>query len=176
MARILIAYSTVDGHTRTICERLRHTIENAGHDVTLASLDDREPPQPQSFDRVVIGASIRYGKHRKNVYDFIQANRQWLEDRPSAFFTVNVVARKPEKDSPETNPYIKGFERKTPWRPTLVGVFAGKIDYPKCGFFDRQVIRLIMWITNGPTDPRGCYEFTDWDRVEEFARRVSLMQ
>lgn len=176
MARILIAYSTVDGHTRTICERLRHCIETAGHSATLASIDDHEPPQVHSFDRIVIGASIRYGKHRKNVYEFIAFNQRWLEDRPSAFFTVNVVARKPAKDTPETNPYIKGFERKTRWRPALVGVFAGKIDYPKYGFFDRLIIRLIMWLTNGPTDPRGCFEFTDWDRVDDFARRVAQMQ
>ena len=34
------------------------------------------------------------------------------------------------------------------------------------------MIRLIMWITNGPTDISKTYEFTDWDKVEEFAQEI----
>ena len=54
-------------------------------------------------------------------------------------------------------------------------MFAGKIDYPSLGFFDKQMIRLIMWITKGPTDPTLTIEFTDWDKVEEFGNRVAEM-
>ena len=34
------------------------------------------------------------------------------------------------------------------------------------------MIRLIMWITKGPTDTSKTYEFTDWDKVEEFAYEI----
>ena len=54
-----------------------------------------------------------------------------------------------------------------------LGVFAGKIVYPALGPVDRTMIRFIMWMTKGPTDPTGTYEFTDWDKVEEFGRRVA---
>jgi menaquinone-dependent protoporphyrinogen oxidase len=54
-----------------------------------------------------------------------------------------------------------------------VGVFAGKIDYPRYSFMDRQVIRIIMSLTNGPTDPTASTEFTDWQAVDKFAHRVS---
>ena len=54
-------------------------------------------------------------------------------------------------------------------------MFAGKIDYPRYGFVDKQMIRLIMWITKGPTDPTLTVEFTDWDSVDEFARRIASM-
>ena len=39
MAKILIAYSTTDGHTLEICQRLQRLIEQQGHQVTLASVD-----------------------------------------------------------------------------------------------------------------------------------------
>ncbi len=52
-------------------------------------------------------------------------------------------------------------------------MFAGKIVYPALGPVDRTMIRFIMWITGGPTDPTGTYEFTDWDKVEEFGRMVA---
>ncbi len=175
MARILLAYSTVDGHTRRICERVQRLLEGAGHSATLACLGEGPGPQPEAFDKVVIGASIRYGHYREHVFDFIRHHQQALEHKPSAFFTVNAVARKAGKDTPEANPYVRGFLRKTAWRPALIGVFAGRIDYPKYGFRDRQIIRFIMWLTRGPTDPQACVEFTDWAAVEAFAQRVSTL-
>jgi len=175
MARILIAYSTVDGHTRRICERMQRSLEDAGHAVTLAPLVAAGHPDVEGFEKVVIGASIRYGKHRPEVFEFIRQHRQALDARPSAFFTVNAVARKAGKDSPEGNPYVRNFRRQTPWRPPLVGVFAGRIDYRKYGFVDRQVIRFIMWLTHGPTDPNACVEFTDWESVDTFSRRVAAL-
>ena len=125
MTRILIAYSTVDGQTRTICERLQRALEADGHAVTLASLSQASVPDVRAFGKVVIGASIRYGKHRPEVFDFVQLHRDALQERPSAFFTVNAVARKPGKDAPETNPYVRNFRKETAWKPALVGVFAG---------------------------------------------------
>jgi menaquinone-dependent protoporphyrinogen oxidase len=172
MARILLAYSTVDGQTLKISQRLQELLQQMGHGAELAEIGAGAAADPAAFDQIVVGASIRYGKHRPEVYRFIEAHREVLERTPSAFFTVNVVARKPGKNTPESNPYIRSFKRLTSWSPAVIGVFAGKIDYQRYGFFDRLVIRLIMWVTHGPTDPAACVEFTDWQAVEGFARRV----
>jgi menaquinone-dependent protoporphyrinogen oxidase len=88
---------------------------------------------------------------------------------------VNLVARKPEKNTPETNPYMRAFLAKVPWRPTLVGVFGGDLDYQRYGAFDRNVIRFIMWLTKGPTDPQTKIEYTNWDEVERFATRIAAL-
>jgi menaquinone-dependent protoporphyrinogen oxidase len=37
------------------------------------------------------------------------------------------------------------------------------------------MIRLIMWITKGPTDPKAVVEFTDWQQVEAFGRLIAEM-
>ena len=171
MPDLLIVYSTVDGQTLRICERMKTVLEALGYRVTLASIDDHIPGL-NAFDTIVIGASIRYGKHRPSVLAFIEANRRVLDRTPSAFFSVNIVARKAEKNRPETNPYVRKFLAQTSWRPTQLGVFAGRLDYPRCRFLDRQMIRLIMWITKGPTDPASVVEYTDWDAVEAFAREL----
>ena len=175
-SRILILYSTTDGHTRKICERLQQVLEGEGHRVTLVSVGDEPGVDLRPFDKIVLGASIRYGRHRPYVIEFVNAHRRVLESKPSAFFSVNVVARKPGKDTPATNPYVRKFLRQISWRPRELAVFAGKIDYPKYGFWDRQIIRFIMWITQGPTDPRTVVEFTDWRQVEAFGRIVGAMQ
>jgi menaquinone-dependent protoporphyrinogen oxidase len=172
MPRALLAYSTVDGHTRAICKRIKHALDATGH-AEMFEIRGTTPPDLASFDLIVIGASIRYGKHRPNVYAFIEANRAALDQKPSAFFSVNLVARKPGKDTPDANPYIRTFRRKTSWTPSAVAVFAGKLVYPTYGFLDRQVIRLIMWLTDGPTDPSACVDFTDWNAVDGFAQKLA---
>lgn len=172
MSRILILYSTVDGHTLRICDRLRQVVERDGHTVTLAELKSNRNVDLAPFDTVVVGASIRYGRHRPYVAQFMRARRDVLERKRSAFFTVNIVARKPEKNTPETNPYVKKFLRQIGWRPSELAVFAGKLDYPRYGFWDRQIIRFIMLLTRGPTDPRSVVEYTDWAAVETFGRAI----
>lgn len=175
MSSILIAYSTTDGHTRTICERMRQALEGEGHRVTLMPIAENPAVDLQPFDKIVIGASIRYGKHRPEVAEFIRRNESLLNARPNAFFSVNIVARKPDKNRPETNPYLRKFLKRITWRPRELAVFAGKLDYPRYGFLDRSMIRLIMLMTKGPTDPKAVIEFTDWRQVEAFARRIGAM-
>ncbi|WP_045861533.1 menaquinone-dependent protoporphyrinogen IX dehydrogenase [Teredinibacter purpureus] len=175
MAKILIVYSTTDGHTLEICQRLKEKIELQANQVALFSVADEAVLDVKQFDKIVVGASIRYGKHSPKIYEFIKNNEKVLDSKPNAFFTVNLVARKPERNSPETNPYLKIFLNKINWKPKGLAVFAGKVDYPKYRFWDRLMIRSIMWITKGPTDPAVIVEFTDWNKVENFAQWINDM-
>jgi len=170
MDKSLITYSTVDGQTKNICEKIAEYASNSDIDLLPISneikLDD--------YKTIVIGASIRYGKYRKDVYSFIEKNKDILDNKENAFFSVNVVARKPEKNTPSTNPYLIKFLEKIEWVPKNLAVFAGKIEYPKYKFIDKFAIKFIMWITNGPTDTSQTYEFTDWKKVETFAKNLNL--
>ncbi len=167
----LIIYSSTDGHTKTICERISNFINN-DNKIKIMSVDEAIKFDLSVFDKIIIGASIRYGKHSKNLYKFIKLNKNVLDQKQSIFFSVNVVARKLEKNTPETNPYIKKFLKISNWRPKKIGVFAGRVDYPNYGFFDKYVIKIIMFLTNGPTDTSQSYEFTDWSKVDEFAKEL----
>ena len=173
MTNTLIIYSSTDGHTKTICKRLTNFLKNRD-EIKVISLDDAREFELSEFTKIIIGASIRYGRHSKELYKFINSNKDILNQKQSVFFSVNVVARKPEKSIPETNPYIKKFLKISSWKPKKIGVFAGKVDYPNYGFFDKYIIKLIMFITNGPTDTSRSYEFTDWSKVDEFAKELSL--
>ena len=169
---LLLAYSTTDGHTRHICERLQFVMTALGQRVTLVPIEQANVLKLNQFERIVIGASIRYGHHQPQVAQFIARHQALLQSRPSAFFSVNIVARKPDKNRPDNNPYLLKFLRQISWQPQLLGVFAGKLNYPSYRWFDRQMIRLIMLITHGPTDPKTVVEFTDWAQVEAFAHAV----
>ena len=174
MARTLIAYSTTDGHTGRICERLAAVLGAHGHTATVRRLAECSASDLEAAEAVVIGASIRYGKHQPQVAEFIARHQAALEARPNAFFSVNVVARKPGKDVPEGNPYLRKFLKRIAWKPQRLAVFAGRIEYPRLRFVDRTMIRFIMWITKGPTDPTGTFEFTDWSRVQAFGEAFAV--
>lgn len=175
MAKILIIYSTTDGHTIEICQEIQSILEQQENTVELISVHDAVDIDLSQYEKLVIGASIRYGKHNKSVIDFINRQQKKLDDMPAAFFSVNVVARKPNKGRPDNNPYMQKFLQQISWQPTEMEVFAGKIDYQKYRFFDRQMIRLIMYITKGPTDLNSVNDFTNWDQVRSFAGVINKM-
>jgi menaquinone-dependent protoporphyrinogen oxidase len=169
MHQNLIIYSSTDGQTIKICKRIMSIIG----DCKIVSIDEAKNENLSKYGKVIVGASIRYGKHKPELYDYISENCDHLIDTNASFFSVNVVARKPEKNTPLTNPYVQKFLSISQWHPSLIGVFAGKIDYPRYGVLDKFMIRLIMWITKGPTDTKNIYEFTNWDDVDSFAKKIS---
>ena len=170
-SKTLIIYSSVDGQTLKICQKIKEVFDQNKHSVELVSIEDFDG-NLSDFDRLVLGASIRYGVHDKKVIDFINKNKDQLDSIKTAFFSVNLVARKPEKNAPDTNPYVIKFFKSIDWTPGLVEVFAGMLDYQKYPFFDRIMIQFIMWMTKGPTNPDAKIEYTNWDRVRDFGIRL----
>ena len=170
----LIIYSSTDGQTKKICEKIIENLSSANK-FKLISLDEALYFNLEKCEKIIIGASIRYGRHNKKVLDFIIKNKNILDLKKTAFFSVNVVARKEEKSTPETNPYVLNFLKKTNWKPNKLSVFAGKVDYPNYNFFNKIVIRFIMMITKGPTDINNSYEFTNWENVRKFAKELEKL-
>ena len=152
----LIIYSSTDGQTKRICETIKDHL----------SLNDKIK---------IISLNEVNTVNLKKIENFVIKNKNILESKKTAFFSVNVVARKEEKSTPETNPYVKKFLAKTKWKPNKVAVFAGKVDYPNYNFINRNVIRFIMMITNGPTNTDNSYEFTNWELVKKFALELKVM-
>jgi len=173
MFRSLLIYSSTDGHTKTICENIiSHALSTSS--IKLISLDEIRNIKISDYDKIIIGASIRYGRHNRKVLDFVKKNKNILDLKKTAFFSVNVVARKLEKNSPTTNPYVLKFLKKTNWKPKNVAVFAGKVDYPNYNFINKNIIRFIMMITKGPTDTSQSFEFTNWEEVRKFAKEIEI--
>ena len=171
MSKVLIIYSSTDGQTKLICDRIKKKSVNES-EIKVISIQDVENENISTYKNLIIGASIRYGNYRKELFEFIDENINIIHSKKNAFFSVNVVARKAEKNSADTNPYIEKFLLKTSWKPKIIDVFAGKIEYPKYNLFDRSIIKFIMRMTNGPTDTSKTFEFTDWSKVEKFSKNL----
>jgi menaquinone-dependent protoporphyrinogen oxidase len=166
--KALILFSSRDGQTKKIASYIANQLQ--GHkSCDLLNILDAHAIDWSLYDRVLIGASIRYGHFHPAVDKFVKQHLKELQQRSSGFFSVNLTARKPEKGSPQTNTYTSKFLQQSPWQPDCCAVFAGALYYPRYRWFDRIMIQLIMRMTGGETDTSKEVEYTDWQQVARFA-------
>jgi menaquinone-dependent protoporphyrinogen oxidase len=173
--KTLILFSTRDGQTREIASYLASELKERGIDADVINLHRTEEPAWENYDRVVIGASIRYGHYHSTFLEFVKKHAARLNAMPSAFYSVNLVARKPEKRTPQTNVYARKFLTNSEWRPDRCAVIAGALLYPRYRWYDRLMIGLIMKMSGGETDTRKEVIYTDWPQVASFAGEIAQL-
>ena len=64
-----LIYATVDGQTLKICNELKAVFKKENRELELYSIDEFNE-DISSFDKLVIGSSIRYGVHNENIIKF----------------------------------------------------------------------------------------------------------
>ena len=168
-------YATRDGQARRIAE---HIYRRLADGETLSPPQDvavtRPPPeQLAAASVIVLVAAVRYGRHLPEADRFLAAYRSLESPPPLALASVNLTARKPAKTTATGNAYLRKTIARHRLSPALAVAFAGRLEYRRYGWLDRQIIRFIMLLTRGPTDPDTCIEYTSWQAVDEFAARIA---
>ena len=90
MQKAVIIYSTTDGQTKRICEFLKQKLE-AKINIDLFSIEEIDQAELNLYDKIIIGASIRYGKHSPKLYKFIEKNIEVLKANFTAFLTLPLL-------------------------------------------------------------------------------------
>ncbi|MBS9783547.1 MAG: menaquinone-dependent protoporphyrinogen IX dehydrogenase [Pasteurella sp.] len=170
--KTLILYVTTDGQTKKIAQHIANEIEGETRLVSLKN-EQVSAQKLEDADKIIIGASVRYGHFNPILKNFVQQHYEILNQKKSAFFSINLTARKEDKNTPETNVYTRKFLERISWRPAYTAVFAGKLNYPQYTWYDRAIIRFIMKLTGGETDTTKVIEYTDWQKVTEFAKQFN---
>ena len=70
---------------KKICLRIQSSLDQ-NVSSKLVSLNDASKENLDKFDRIIIGASIRYGKHKKELFEFINLNLDQIIRKENAFF------------------------------------------------------------------------------------------
>ena len=78
MHKSLILFSSIDGHTKSICKKISEHMGNNEVDIFPIS---KEFINLDEYKTIIIGASIRYGKYRKELYKFIRKNKDYLDKK-----------------------------------------------------------------------------------------------
>jgi menaquinone-dependent protoporphyrinogen oxidase len=167
-------YATRDGQSRRIAEHIsRHLTEceihAPPHDLAVTW---PAPADLFSASVIVLVAAVRYGRHLPEADRFLAAYRSLNSPPPLALASVNLTARKIAKTTATGNPYLRKVIARHRIAPALAVAFAGRLDYQRYGWLDRQLIRFIMLLTRGPTNPDACVEYTSWRAVDEFAAQI----
>ncbi|WP_409421485.1 menaquinone-dependent protoporphyrinogen IX dehydrogenase [Pseudaeromonas sp. ZJS20] len=168
--RVAVFYSSRNGQTRKILE----TLLRGQPDAQVEWYDLHQYPKKNltKYDKVLIGASIRYGHFHPSLESFIQGHLEQLKAVDANLIGVCLTARKPEKATPKTNPYMRKLLARVAWHPQRAAVFAGALRYSQYNWWQTRIIQLIMKMTGGQTDTSQDVELTDWAAVEEFARQL----
>ncbi len=174
---ILIAYSTVHGHTRKVANRLAETLAHTGVAVAVTNLSgDPSLLEDTSVGAVIVAGPVRYGRHPASVRRFVRRNRDALDAMPSAFVSVSGAAGGDDPRSrKEAQGYIDRFLEKTGWSPRLTLAVGGVLAYTKYNVLLKLVIRLASRSAELPTDTSRDYEYTDWKEVDAFARKLGRL-
>ena len=175
---ISLYYATRDGQARRIAE---HICGRLSEYAPLAPPQDLAVIEPVAQDLsdvslVVLVAAVRYGRHLPEADRFLSAYRSLAAPPPLALASVNLTARKPEKTTAAGNAYLRKTIARHHLAPALAVAFAGRLDYRRYSWRDRQIIRFIMLLTGGPIDPNTRVEYTSWDAVDDFADRIAELR
>ena len=172
MSKVIIYFATRFGHTQRIAQHISDTITAQGIDAQCVNLLEDDAPIVTADDFIVIGVPVFYGKHYRQAVAKLNALVPEYAKHNTALFSVNLTARKPEKCTVDTSPYYQKLLPQLSFTPAVGAVFAGQLNYPAYGWFDKSMIRFIMKLTKGNTDGVSVESYTDWDAVTQFGEQV----
>ncbi len=175
---MLLFYATRDGQSRQIATKISVRLGERGIEARPRDLAEGAPAAGElsAASLVALVASVRYGRHLKEAEQFMALYDTLASPPPLALASVNLTARKPGKDTADGNAYLRKWIARHHRKPALATAIAGRLDYPRYTWLDRQMIRLIMKMTGGPTDPQARVEYTSWDAVDRFASAIADLQ
>ncbi len=170
MSDVLIAYVTGHGHTKKVVDRMAKRLAESGIDVAVWRADYMPPDALSDADAAMVAGSVKWGRHRRSLRDYVRNHVEPLNAMPSAFISVcgalgGSWARGPQ----EAQKYVDHFVKQTGWKPGLVTSVAGDLPYTEYGPFTRWFMKLVSLRIGRPTDTSRDWEFTDWDAVDGFA-------
>lgn len=170
---VLLAYSSREGQTRKIMKRIAERLQEHGLKSELLDVQQvRGVMDIMKYQCVVVAGSIHYGHYSSHFRRFLKRHIQQLKQCHSVFFSVNLTARRAERNTALSSPYVRRVLKTLDWQPSISDVFAGALRYRSYPWYDSMMIRLIMAMMKGPTDTSKDYDFTPWERVDALADRM----
>lgn len=176
MKQILIVYGTTDGQTRKIALVLAENLR-----AQLCSVDLLDAAGslrrlgPQSYDAVIVAASVHVGAFQRSVGQWVHRHAAALNRMPTAFLSVclAVLEQRPEPRQ-EVARIMQRFFRHSGWQPTVTRLVAGAVRYTQYPWLKKWMMKRIVAKAGGGTDTSRDYEYTDWNDLRAFAKEFAL--
>jgi len=174
---VLRLYATLEGQTAKIAQYVAQTLRNCDQYVAIHTIAQL----PVNFtldvyDAIIIGAPVHMGQYPKLLKIFARQHHDWLNQHPSALYTVCMAinSQRPESRQQAAG-YVEKFLGDTQWQPTQTITLAGAIKYTRYGFVTRYIMKRIARREGNSTDTTRDHEYTDWEAVTRFAQKFAGM-
>jgi menaquinone-dependent protoporphyrinogen oxidase len=165
---ILIAYATIEGHSRKIAEWIADRVRSNGNNSRVIDASALQGEiNVARHDAVMIIAPVHQRAHPEAILDFMFAHRDSSNANPSAFISVSLSAAF-DAGQAEARSYVDHLLECTGWQPTATHLSAGALCYDEYDYFKEQIIRHIVLRDLGAADVRCDHDFTDWKALGRF--------
>ena len=183
MKPLVVLYATREGQTRKIAEYVSARLRAQGFDVDVRNVYDAGDLNLDAYGAVVLAASVHMGEHEHEMMSFIRNHLWELDCAPNAFLSVNLSEAGAERAgatveernrfSADVQGVIERFLRESGWRPDRILPVAGALLYSKYNFVLRFLMKWIAKRSGAETDSSRDYEYTDWNRLDQFVNQFS---
>jgi menaquinone-dependent protoporphyrinogen oxidase len=184
MRKAIIVYATREGHTRRIAEHLGDALRGLGFKVDLTNAREPHRVDLEAYDMAILAASVRLGKHEREMVRYARAHRDELARIPTTFVSVSMAqagfedaaapAETRSRSQTEVRRAIDGFLTSTGWQPTRVLPVAGELAYTRYGALTRFIMKRIARGNGHSTDTSRDHDYTDWPRLDSFAKELAV--
>jgi menaquinone-dependent protoporphyrinogen oxidase len=161
--RVLVAYGTKYGATTGIAERIGQVLRDAGLEVDVKRADQVGDLSP--YGAIILGSAVYIGQWRKEAAKFLQANEQWLAERPVWLFSSGPMG---EGDAVEL---LQGWRLPGKLQPVAdrikprdIAVFHGAVEPEKLNFIER-------WMLKNVKSPVG--DFRNWEVITAWTAGIA---
>jgi menaquinone-dependent protoporphyrinogen oxidase len=157
--KILIAYASKSGTTEEVAREIGKVFAEREREVEVVPARNVNDISP--YDGIILGTAVRIGQPLNDAVGFVKKFRETLGEKKVALFSVGIQMR---EDTPENRETAKGFLApiiRIIGEPVGLGLFAGRMDRNRLGFFLRLFAKI---------EKTGVFNEGDWRNWEEIRR------
>ncbi|HUS95365.1 MAG TPA: flavodoxin domain-containing protein [Hyphomicrobiaceae bacterium] len=166
--KILLAFGTVEGHTRKVASTVKTRLEQTGNSVRSLDTSQHVPDLAlASYDACIVAAPVHQQRHPDEVINFAKAHAAVLNGMRTALISVSLSAAF-DGGQDEARGYTDRLTSRTEWNPGAIHLAAGALKLGEYDFFQEQIIRHVVLKDRAPQQLDHDHEFTDWDALGRF--------
>ena len=130
-----IVYCSKHGTTEKIAGLIADKLD--GEEVSVINLDKDNGPDPEIFDRIIVGGSIHEGSIQKRVKQFYTKNLQTLLRKELGLFICYLNKEK------QNEQFEHAFPQELREHSKARGYFGGELLFERMNFLDRWIVRIV---------------------------------
>jgi menaquinone-dependent protoporphyrinogen oxidase len=167
--RVLIVFSTTEGHTRKLAQFAAARLTSLGHQVQVHDAAEPNAPDPVGFDCALLVASVHVSRYQRSLIEFASKHCAVLNRIPNAFISVSLSAAGDNPcDLAGLRNCVERLELETHWHPGVVHHAAGAMLFRAYGIFTKLVIKFIAQRRGNVVNTSEDYDLTNYIALEMF--------